>query len=295
MFTAFGEAQARATVDAAWEMGLRWFDSAPLYGHGLSETRLGAALRTRPRQEAVVATKVGRLLVPGRDPDSIFADTPPLRPRFDFSYDGALRSLDDSLTRLGLDHVDVLHVHDPDAHEQEAIDGAFRALRRLRDEGVVGAVGAGMNQSAMLTRFVERGLVDCVLLAGRYSLLDQSAADDLLPAAERAGVAVIAAGVFNSGILAEPAPGATYDYVPAAPALLARARELRQVCERHGVPLPAAALQFPTFHPAVTTVLMGARSPDEVRENAALFAHPIPSELWTALRREGALAARDPL
>lgn len=295
MFTAFGEAQARATVDAAWEMGLRWFDSAPLYGHGLSETRLGAALRTRPRQEAVVATKVGRLLVPGRDPDSIFADTPPLRPRFDFSYDGALRSLDESLTRLGLDRVDVLHVHDPDAHEQEAIDGAFRALRRLRDEGVVGAVGAGMNQSAMLTRFVERGLVDCVLLAGRYSLLDQSAADDLLPAAERAGVAVIAAGVFNSGILAEPAPGATYDYVPAAPALLARARELRQVCERHGVPLPAAALQFPTFHPAVTTVLMGARSPDEVRENAALFAHPIPSELWTALRREGALAARDPL
>jgi D-threo-aldose 1-dehydrogenase len=174
LYTALGDAQAQATVDAAWRAGLRWFDTAPLYGHGISEERLGRALRNRPRADFVLATKIGRLLVPGRDPQTIFADVPALRPQFDFSFDGTLRALDDSLNRLGLNRVDVLHVHDPDAHESEAVAGAFRALRRLRDEGVIGAIGAGMNQSSMLARFVERGLVDCVLVAGRYSLLDQA-------------------------------------------------------------------------------------------------------------------------
>jgi D-threo-aldose 1-dehydrogenase len=204
MFAALGDDQAAATVDAAWEAGLRWFDTAPLYGHGVSERRLGSALRRRQRGDYVVATKVGRLLVPGTDPATIFTEVPPLRPQFDFSYDGALRSFEASLERMGLERVDVLHVHDPDEHEAEAVDGAFRALRRLRQEGVVGAIGAGMNQSAMLARFVERGLVDCVLLAGRYSILDQTGLADLLPAASANGVAVIAAGVFNSGLLADP-------------------------------------------------------------------------------------------
>lgn len=291
MFTALGEDHARATVDAAWELGLRWFDSAPLYGHGLSEQRLGAALRTRPRAEYVLATKVGRLLVPGHDPDTIFAAPPALRPQFDFSYDGALRSFEASLERMGIDRVDVLHVHDPDNDERAAVDGAFRALRRLRDEKVIGAVGAGMNQSAMLTRFVERGLVDCVLLAGRYSLLDQSGLADLLPAAQKAGVAVIAAGVFNSGLLADPKPGATFDYAPAPQELMERAQRLRDICAAHGVSLRAAALQFPTYHPAVTTVLTGARSAAEIGENSALFAEAIPREVWAELRSRSLIAA----
>lgn len=283
MFTALGEEQARATVAAAWDLGLRWFDTAPLYGHGLSEKRLGAALKGRPRAEFVLATKVGRLLEPGVDPESIFADTPPVRPRFDFSHDGVLRSFEASLERLAVDSVDVLHVHDPDDHEEEAIAGAFRALRRLRDEGAIAAVGAGMNQSAMLARFVERGLVDCVLVAGRYTLLDQSAAADLLPAALAGGVAVIAAGVFNSGVLAEPGAGATYDYVAAAPEVVARAQALAAVCRRFGVPLRAAALQFPARHAAVSTVLTGARTAAEIEENARLFEQPLPPELWPAL------------
>src|SRR5262249_23453463 len=208
------------------------FDTAPLYGHGLSEARLGAALRRRPRGEFVLATKVGRRLEPGRETETVYADVPPLRPVFDFSYDGTLRVLDESLTRLGLDRVDVVHVHDPDDHESEAVAGAFRALRRLRDERVIAAVGAGMNQSAMLTRFVQRGLVDCVLLAGRYSLLDQAGLVDLLPAARAAGVAVIAAGVFNSGLLADPRPGATFNYGPAPDELIARAQRLAAVCAR---------------------------------------------------------------
>jgi D-threo-aldose 1-dehydrogenase len=283
MYRTIDEAQAQATIDAAWAAGVRWFDTAPLYGHGLSEQRFGRALRGRPRADHVLATKVGRRLVPGTDPDTIFAAVPALRPLFDFSYDGVLRGFDESLARLQLDRVDVVHVHDPDEHETRAVDGAFRALHRLREEGVIGAVGAGMNQSAMLTRFVRQGLVDCVLVAGRYSILDQSALADLLPAAAAAGVAVIAAGVFNSGLLADPRPGATFDYAPASAALLARARQLDALCDGFGVPLRAAALQFPLRHPAVTTVVVGARSPEEMQDNARLFALEIPEELWSAL------------
>ena len=283
LFEPVSETQARATVGAAWAAGVRWFDTAPAYGRGRSEQRLGRALRGRARGHYVLASKVGRLLRPGVEPAPEFADVPPLKPVWDFSHDGALRSIEESLTRLGLDRLDVVHVHDPDDHEAEAVAGAFRALRRLRDEKVIGAVGAGMNQSAMLTRFVERGLVDCVLVAGRTTLLDDSAARDLLPAAQRAGVAVIAAGVFNSGILAAPRDGATYDYAPAKPELVARARALEAACTRFGVSLRAAALQFPLRHPAVTCVLVGARSPGEVDEAAAQLAAPLPPELWAEL------------
>ena len=283
LYDALDDAQARATADAAWSAGLRLFDTAPLYGHGLSERRIGAALSPRPRDAYVLATKVGRRLVPGRDPATIFAEAPALVPVFDFSYDAVLRGVEESLARLGLTRVDVLHVHDPDAHEADALAGAFRALARLREERVIGAVGAGMNQSAMLTRFVERGVVDCVLLAGRYTLLDRSALADLLPAAEAAGVAVILGGVFNSGLLADPRPGARYDYAAATPALLARARALAALCERHGVPLGAAALQFGARHPAVTSVLVGARSSAEVEQARSWFAQPIPRELWEDL------------
>jgi len=295
LYAPIGDAEARATVDAAWNAGLRWFDTAPLYGHGLSERRLGNALRARPRDALVVATKVGRTLVPGEDPETIFAAAPALRPVHDYSAGAVRRGLEDSLERLGLSRVDVLHVHDPDAHEAEALAGAFPALRELRAQGVIGAVGAGMNQSAMLARFVERGLVDCVLLAGRYSILDQSGLADLLPLAAARGVAVIAGGVFNSGLLADPRPGAPFDYAPATPELVARAQRLRALCARFDVPLRAAALQFPSFHPAVATVLTGARSPAEMEENVRLFALDIPPELWRALQRDGLVAADAPV
>jgi len=292
LFHAVDEAQATATIDAAWEAGLRWFDTAPLYGFGLSEERLGRALRARPRGEYVLATKVGRLLVPGIEEGAMFVDVPPRRPVFDFSYDGTLRSIEASLERLGQGRIDVAHVHDPDDHEDEAIAGSFRALRRLSDEGVIGAVGAGMNQSAMLARFVERGLVDCVLVAGRHTLLDRTAEEHLLPAALEAGVAVIAAGVFNSGLLADPRPGATFDYEPAPDPQIERARQLDRVCASFGVSLPAAALQFPLRHEAVTTVLTGARSPAELEENVRSFTAAIPDDLWHALSRACGLFAK---
>ena len=295
LYAPIGDGEARATVDAAWNAGLRWFDTAPLYGHGLSEQRLGAALRDRPRAELVVATKVGWTLVPGEDPQTIFVAAPALRPVHDYSTDAVRRSIDASLARTGLGRIDVLHVHDPDDHEAEALAGAFPVLHRLRDAGAIGAVGAGMNQSAMLARFVERDLVDCVLLAGRYSLLDQSGLADLLPLAAARRVAVIAGGVFNSGLLADPRPGAPFDYAPAPPDVVARAQRLRAVCARFDVPLRAAALQFPAFHPAVATVLSGARSAAEIEENVHLFALDLPSALWRALRDEGLIDSRAPV
>jgi len=287
LFSAVGDADAAATVDAAWNAGLRFFDTAPLYGHGLSERRLGAALRARPRDEVVVATKVGRLLDAHvvKDDDG-FVDTPPVGWRYDFSHDATLRSLDASLERMGLDRIDVLHVHDPDDHAEDALRGAFPALRKLRDEGVVRAIGAGMNQSALLARFVREADVDCVLLAGRYTLLEQPALADLLPLCVQRGVSVIAGGVFNSGLLADPSPRAMYDYHPAPPVQIEHARHLASVCARHGVDLKAAALRFPLAHPAVACVLTGARTVAEVEENARLFAAPIPLALWNDLRRE---------
>lgn len=289
MFRTVAEEAARATVDRAWELGLRFFDTAPLYGHGLSESRVGQALRERPRDEYVIATKVGRVLRPHRGPapETIFADTPPLLPVFDFTERGTLRSFEQSLDRLGLERIDVLHVHDPDDHAAQALAGALPTLRKLRAEGRIGAVGAGMNQSALLTRFVREADIDCVLLAGRYSLLDQSGLDDLLPLCVERGVAVIAGGVFNSGLLATPESGATFNYEPAPPELVARAQHLSALCRTHDVPLRAAALQFPLAHPAIASVLTGARSAAEIEENVTLFARAIPSALWDELREEG--------
>lgn len=286
LYDAVTDEDAIAVVHAAFEADVRLFDTAPLYGHGLSERRLGEALASLPRDEVAVSTKVGRVLVPdgptGRE-RTIFADVPPVHPVFDFSADGVRRSLDASLERLALDRVDTVLVHDPDNHAEEALTGAFPALRRWRDEGIVDKIGAGMNQSALLTRFVREADVDCVLLAGRYTLLDRSALDDLLPLCEETGVEVIAAGVFNSGLLADPRPGAHFDYAPAPPHLVTRTQELAGVCARYDVPLTAAALQFPARHPAVSRVLTGARSVDELRANVAAAAHPIPEALWAEL------------
>jgi D-threo-aldose 1-dehydrogenase len=265
-------------------MGVRLFDTAPHYGAGRSEQRLGRFLAGVPRDEYVVSTKVGRLLVDARERDGdVFPDEPTRHRVRDYSADGVYRSIADSLERTGLERFDIVLIHDPDDAMTEAIEQAYPALHRLRDEGAVRAIGAGMNQTAALVRFVEETDVDCVLIAGRYTLLDRRAADDLLPVCQRRGAGVIVGGVFNSGVLARPEPQATYDYAPVEAAQLRRALRLREICDRYGVPLAAAALQFPLRHPAVTTALVGVRSADEVAQNMALSSMAIPAELWSEL------------
>jgi D-threo-aldose 1-dehydrogenase len=306
LYTEVSEQDARAAVDAAWAGGIRTFDTAPHYGLGLSERRLGDALRHRPRDEYVISTKVGRLLEPappappadgqagtgpagngppGGDTEGFAVPARYVR-RFDFSADGVTRSLEASLGRLGLDRVDIALIHDPDASAEQAFREAYPALEKLRAAGVIGAIGAGMNQAELLTRFVTDTDIDLVLVAGRYTLLDRSAAAELLPAALRRGVSVIAGGVFNSGVLAAPVAGATYDYQAAPAALLERAGRLEETCARFGVPLRAAAARFPLTHPAVASVLIGARNAAEVTDALRLSALDIPAALWDLLASE---------
>jgi D-threo-aldose 1-dehydrogenase len=287
MFTSVTDEDAQATVDAAWEGGIRYFDTAPLYGHGQSELRLGRALRDRQRTEYVLATKVGRVLHPAgiaARAETIFQDVGDLEPHFDYSRDAVLRSLDESLQRLGTDHVDVALVHDPDLHEHDALAHAFPTLLELRDQGVVKAVGAGMNQSEMLERFVAQVDLDCVLLAGRYSLLDRGGAN-LLALCKARDVGVIIGGVFNTGVLVDPDLYSTYDYAPASSTLIARARRLRDVCGAHGVALGAAALQFAMRHPAVTTVLVGARTRAELERSLEFASAPIDDDVLREIAR----------
>ena len=291
LYTAVGEEQAHATVERAWQLGIRYFDVAPLYGNGLAERRAAPVLSAKPRAELTLSTKVGRRLRPGgTDAQRIWAEATDVTPVFDFSAEGVRASYAESLTRLGLGRADILHLHDPDDHFAQALTEALPALVRLREEGLVHAVSAGMNQSKLLAELVRTGELDCVLLAGRYSLLDQSGATELLPLCADRGVSVIVGGVFNSGLLADPKPDATFDYLPVEPEVLDRALALRAVCERHGVPLRAAALQFPLTHPAVTGVLVGARSPDEVEDAVRMSAVAIPDALWRAVRSEGLIS-----
>ena len=289
MYTEVTGEDSRAAIDAAWDGGIRTFDTAPHYGLGLSERRLGEALRDRPRDEYVISTKVGRLLRPaegpppyGPDPDG-FAMPASMVREWDFSADGVRRSLEASLDRLGLDRVDVVLIHDPDDHGEQAFREAYPALEKLRSEGVVKAIGAGMNQTAMLTRFVTDTDVDVVLCAGRYTLIDRSAGDVLLPAALERGVSVIVGGVFNSGLLAAPVRGTTYNYHAAPEELILRAQQLDRICARHDVPLRAAAARFPLTHPAVASVLIGARNPAEITEAVTLRQMRIPAPLWDEL------------
>ncbi|MDT0233070.1 aldo/keto reductase [Curtobacterium sp. BRB10] len=289
---------ARATVDAAWDAGVRGFDTAPHYGLGLSERRLGAALAGRPRESFLVSTKVGRLLVPGRgDGDDLasggFAVPDDTVRQWDPSPSGVRRSLDESLGRLGFDHVDVAYLHDPDVYSlTDGLTQALPALAELRDEGVVRAVGVGSNSVEALSAAVETGLCDVVMLAGRYTLLEQPAAA-LVDRCASLGVAVVAVGVYNSGLLGQerPAVGATYDYAEASAQLLARANAVADVCERHGVTLPEAALAFPRRAAAVAAIALGAQSADQVRSNVARAAADVPDALWDDLRAAGLLAA----
>lgn len=285
LYEAVSDDEAHAVVEAAWQAGVRYFDTAPLYGHGLAERRLGAVLRDKPRDEFLLSTKVGRLLRADAPPEpgQAFKGTPPLNPVFDFSYDATMRSVEESLRRLGLDRVDLLLIHDPDNHYAEASSGAYRALDRMRSEGTVKAIGAGMNQSEMLVRFAREADFDCFLLAGRYTLLDRSGERELLPLCEERGIAIIAGGVFNSGILADPRPGANFNYESAPPAIVERAIQMDAICRRFDVPLKAAAIQFPLRHPAVASVLTGCRSVAELNENVRMFNAKVPDELWREL------------
>jgi D-threo-aldose 1-dehydrogenase len=300
LYRAIDDEEAHAVVDAAWVGGIRYFDTAPHYGLGLSERRLGAALAGRPRDDFVISTKVGRLLEPtphatGRD-DGGF-DVPATHRRvWDFSREGVLRSLTSSLERLGLDRVDIVYLHDPDEHWDDALRHAYPALEELRAQGVVSSIGAGMNQTAMLADFARETDMDTFMLAGRYTLLEQGALDELLPLCEERGIGVVAAGVFNSGLLSSPDParGARYDYGEAPDEIVARARRIADVCAEHGSTLPAAAVAFPLAHPAVVSVCVGTRSVEQMKRNIALYEAGVPDAVWPALRADGLLRADAP-
>lgn len=288
------DAESSAAVEAAFAAGVTYFDTAPHYGLGLSERRLGNALQTVPRESFVLSTKVGRLLVDspetGNRLDSEGFLVPADRRRvWDFSADGVKRSLDASLERLGLDRIDVVYLHDPDDHQDQAIREALPALLELRDQGVIGAVGAGMNQSAMLAEFIRAHDVDIVMVAGRLTLLDQGALADLMPLAHDRGVGVVAAGVYNSGLLSSPEvrPDAQFDYAPASPEIRARAERLADICRDYGVDLPSAAVQYPLRHPAVVSAVIGMRTVSHVESTLERYRTPIPDELWAELDAAG--------
>ena len=296
---------AQQTLAAAYRLGIRYFDTAPLYGFGLAEQRLGHFLHSSGHRDVTVSTKVGRLLrVPGRTPDGsswpagtdpddsqvldgapIFKGIGALRPVWDFSFDGTLRSVEESLRRLSLEQVKLLYIHDPEDHMDQAISGAWRALTRLRDEGVIGAIGVGLDHCWIGERFVAEAPVDCLLVAGRLTLLDRSAQNSLLPMCSAAGVSIIAGSVFNSGILASDTinEDAHYWYSRANPDIVAHAQKLEKICRKHGIPLRAAALQFPYRFDPVTAVVVGARSPDEIADDVAMLNVDIPADLWAEL------------
>lgn len=308
LYARLDEASAVATVETALAAGVTLLDTSPLYGHGLSEHRIGAALRRSGRKDVVISTKIGRVALPfaGRGDGSGYLGGLPHGMRFDYSYDGAMRSLEQSALRLGVDRLDIVLIHDVDVwtHGQdmieqrfsEAMDGAYRALDDLRSAGAVRAIGVGVNEAGMCERFARAGDFDTMLLAGRYSLLEQPGLASFMPLAQEKGIGLMLGGVFNSGILATgPVAGAKYNYRPAPPEILARVGAIEAVCTRHGVPLRRAALQFPLGHPAVASLVMGAVRPEEVADQAAELAAPVPAALWTELKAGGLLGADVPV
>jgi D-threo-aldose 1-dehydrogenase len=308
LYACIDEQQARATMAAALAAGITLFDVAPLYGHGLAEHRLGAALREQPRDSFVLSTKVGRWMNPraSRGDGSGYVGGLPHQAIVDYSYDGTMRAYEQSLLRLGLGRIDVLLIHDVDVHTHgaetietrfaEAMDGAYPALTRLRDAGEIKAIGVGVNEAEMCARFARAGDFDCMLLAGRYTLLEQRALDDFLPLAQEKGIGLMLGGVFNSGILATGAVrGAKFNYRDAPEPILERVRAIEAVCARHRIPLAVAALRFPLGHPAVASAVLGAVTPDEVARNVASLRVSIPAELWRDLVTSGLLREDAPL
>lgn len=303
LFEIVPEERAQQTLSAAWDAGVRLFDVAPLYGQGLAELRFGHALRDRPRDELVVSTKVGRWLTPARGQAierGAFVGGLNFRAVVDYSYDGTMRALEQSHARLGLDRIDIVLIHDLDIWThgaeafplrfREAVSGAYRALDELRAAGVVGAIGAGVNEVAPCLALAAEGRFDCFMMAGRYTLLEQEDFELLFAQAEAQGFSLLLGGPFNSGILATGArTGATYNYAPAPPAILDRVARLEAVCARHRVPLAAAAIRFPLGQPRVASIVPGAVRPEEVRQNAAWMNAAIPDDLWHDLKAEGLL------
>ncbi len=299
---------AIATVQRAFALGINLLDTSPLYGHGLSEHRCGTAIRRVRRQDIVLCTKVGRWMDPfhGRGSGSGFVGGQPHRAVIDYSYDGTMRSVEQSLLRLGTDRLDLLLIHDVDvwthgreaidARFREAMDGAYVALDKLRGEGAVRGIGICVNEDEMCVRFARAGRFDTMLLAGRYSLLEQPALAEFLPLATEQGIGVMLGGVFNSGILATgPVQGAKYNYQDAPPQILEKVAQIKRVCDAHGVALPTAALHFALGHPAVASVVLGAQSPQEVERNVAAFSSRVPLALWSDLKAERLLGADAPV
>ncbi len=308
MFATISEQDAWQCLEQAWVDGVRVFDTAPFYGYGLAERRLGDFLRTKPRDEFVLSTKVGRLLAPRRDSkptDTFFLSNMPFNPVYDYSYAGALRSYEDSLQRLGLDRIDILLIHDTGVAEhgadqprmfEQAMEGSAKALRELREQQVVGSIGMGLNEWEVAEAGLQRVDFDTFLLAGRYTLLEQLSAKSFLPLCAQKGVKLMLGGVFNSGILvSDDTESATWNYATAPRDKIDRALQLKSICARHEVPLPAAALQFAAAHPQVATVLVGTRHASENAASAQWLQLPIPVGMWTDLRDEGLIAADAPL
>ena len=309
LYAELADDEALATVRAAYNGGIRYLDTAPYYGHGLSEHRIGQALRNVPRDSFVLSTKIGRLLTP-EDPRRIepgqFPGCLPFRPVFDYSYDGVMRSFEDSLQRLGFHRIDIMLIHDvdmwthqtqeaTDARFREVMEGGYKALHKLRAEGVIGAIGCGLNEWQACERFARAGDFDCFLLASRYTLLEQQSLDTLLPLCQQKSISIIIGGPYNTGILATGAvPGAYYNYVPAPQPVLDKVCKIEAACARHNVPLAAAALAFPLHHPAVAAVIPGARSVTEIERNIATYHTTIPAALWRELKSEGLLRADAP-
>lgn len=299
LYAPLSDDQAEETVHRAIETGVRYFDTAPYYGHGLSEHRLGRALRTIPRDDYVISTKVGRLLKP-EDPDNIplgqFPDCLPFKPVFDYSYDGVMRSVEDSLQRLGTHRIDIILIHDVDkwTHKdqegqrfREVMEGGYKALTELRSEGVIKAIGCGLNEWEACDKFARAGDFDCFLLAGRYTLLHQESLDSFLPLCDDRGIKIIIGGPYNTGILATGAiDGAYYDYAPATPEIMEKVRKIENICKSHNVPLATAALHFPLYHPSISCVIPGARTAGEIDRSYETYSKAIPDALWAELKQE---------
>lgn len=308
IFNPVDEATSETIVDQAWDDGIRYFDVAPSYGHGLAELRLGHALRWKKRDDYVLSTKVGRVLKPARRETIDFTpwvDAAANKPVFDYSYDGTMRSFEDSLQRMALEQIDILFIHDIDVFTHgadqpavfdQAMDGCWKALETLRGEGLVKAVGVGVNEWQVCHDALRRRDFDCFLLAGRYTLLEQEALDEFLPLCAERGAAVVVGGGFNSGILATGArPGAKYNYAPAPDAVIRRVAAIETVCHDYDVPLAAAALQFVVAHPVVASFCAGARNPAQLAQSIDWFDRPIPPDFWSELKRKGLLREDAPV
>lgn len=309
---AVSDQNVRDTITAAHDAGIRYFDTAPMYGYGLSEIRYGNELTRYNRDEIVISSKVGQFLVPRPDaePDPYFIDIPPFKTVFDYSRDAILQTIEGSLERLKTDRIDIIYIHDPDegisiqpefdpygtSHFKEVMEQTYPLLDDLRSQQVIKALGVGMNQWQMLRDFANEADFDCFLLAGRYTLLEQESLRELLPLCKEKGIRIVVGGPYNSGILATGAvEDAYYNYAPAPPQMLDRVSRIEAVCARHDVPLAAAALQFPLGHPAVAAIIPGSRSPKEVEANTALFQHDIPADFWAELKHLALIDPRSPV